>query len=72
MPPPQRSLAFEVCLFFRLLHVGRHIVQGAKLIDLIRLHLLDDLDQLVAVGEVASVKRELRGLGLLNILVEVL
>ncbi len=45
---------------------------GAKVVDLIRLHLLDDPDQVGAVGEVAVVEGELRGLALLTPLVRVL
>jgi len=45
---------------------------GAKVVDLIRLHLLDDPDQVGAVGEIAVVEGELGGLSLLTPLVRVL
>ena len=45
---------------------------GTKVIDLIRPHLLDDPDQVGAVGEVAVVEGELRGLSLLTPLMRVL
>jgi len=45
---------------------------GAEVVDLVRLHLLDDPDQVRAVGEVAVVEGELGGLALLTPLVWVL
>jgi hypothetical protein len=45
---------------------------GAEVVDLIGLHLLDDPDQVGAVGEVAVVEGELWGLALLTPLVRVL
>ena len=45
---------------------------GSKVINLIRLHLLNDPDQVGAVGEVAVVESELRGLTLRTRLVGVL
>jgi hypothetical protein len=45
---------------------------STEVVDLIRLHLLDDPDKVGAVGEVAVVEGELRGLPLLTPLVRVL
>ena len=45
---------------------------GTEVVDLIRLHLLNDPDQVCAVGEVAVVEGELWGLALLTPLVRVL
>ncbi len=44
---------------------------GSKVVDLIRLHLLDDPDQVGTVGEVAVVKNKAR-IALVRVLVEVI
>jgi len=43
---------------FRRLEAHRHVALGAQVVDLIRLHLLDDPDQVGAVRQVAVVQRE--------------
>ena len=47
------------------------MARSTRLVDLIGLHLLDDLDQVGAVSEVAVVQHQAR-IGLMRILVEVI
>jgi len=44
---------------FRCLEARRHVALGTQVVDPIRLHLLDDPDQVGAVRQVAEVEREL-------------
>jgi hypothetical protein len=67
---PQGAERIAVGRVFRRLEAHRHVALGAKVVDLIRLHLLDDPDQVGAVGEVAVVQRE-AGIALMWVLVEV-
>ena len=53
---PQRAQRIAVGGVFRTLKAHRHMALGAEVVDLIRLHLLDDPDQVGAVSEVAVVE----------------
>lgn len=73
---PQRAQRIVVGGVLRAIKTHRRMALGAEVVNHIRLHLLDDPDQVGAVGEVAVVEGELRGLALLppfvGVLVEVI
>ena len=69
---PQRAQSIAVGCVLRTLKTHRHMALGAEVVNLIGLHLLDDPDQVGAVGEVAVVEGELRWLTLLPPLMRVL
>jgi hypothetical protein len=58
---PQRAQRIAVGGVLRALKAHRHMALGAEVVDLIRLHLLDDADQVGAIGEIAVVEGELWG-----------
>ena len=68
---PQHSQCITVGGVLRALKAHRYVALGAEVIDLIRLHLLDDPNQVGAVSEVAVVEGE-PGLSLMRILVKVI
>ena len=53
---PQRAQRIAVGGVLRALKAHRHMALGTEVVDLIGLHLLDDPDQVGAVGEVAVVE----------------
>ena len=67
----QRTQRITVGGVFRCLEAHRHMALGAQVVDLIGLHLLDDPDQVGAVGEVAVVEHQAR-IALVRVLVEVI
>ncbi len=56
---------------FRRFEAHRHMALGAQVIDLIRLHLLDDPDQVGGIGEIAVVQHQ-AWIELVGILVEMI
>ena len=68
---PQGAEGIAVGGVLRRLKAHRHMALGPQVVDLIGLHLLDDPDQVGAVGEVAVVQHQPR-VGLVGILVEVI
>ena len=72
--PPPESAACPAHRCWRCtpgLKTHRHMALGAEVIDLIRLHLLDDPNQIGAVGEVSIVKNQAR-VALVEVLVKVI
>ena len=55
---PQRTKRITVGGVLRTLKTHRYMTLGTEVVNLIRLHLLDDPDQVGAVGEVAVVEGE--------------
>ena len=68
---PQRSQRIAVGRVFGRFKAHRHMALGAKVINLIRLHLLDDPNQVGAIGEIAVVEHK-AGIAFMRILVEVI
>jgi hypothetical protein len=68
----------DACLggVFRCIEANGYMALGTEVVDLIGLHLLDDADEVAAVGEVALVENERRrlvfGVRVSGILVEVI
>jgi len=54
---PQRAQRVAVGGVLRTLKAHRYMALSAEVVDLMRLHLLDDPDQVGAVGEIAVVVR---------------
>ena len=68
---PQRAECIAIRCVLRALKTHGHMALSAEVVDLIRLHLLNDPDQVGAVGEVAVVERR-RGSALRTRIVRVL
>ena len=68
---PQRAQRIAVGGVLRALETHRHMALGTEVVNLIRLHLLDDADQVGAVGEVAVMEHQAR-ITFMRILVEVI
>ena len=67
---PQSAQRIAVSSVFRTLKTHRYMALGAEVINLIGLHLLDDPDEVGAVGKVAVVEHQAR-IAYMGILVEV-
>ena len=55
----QRADAIRIGGVFRRLEGHGHVAHGGQVVDLVRLHLLDDAHQAGGIGQVAVVEREL-------------
>ena len=67
----QRAQSVAVGGVFRTLKTHSHMALGTEVIDLIGLHLLNDPDQVGAIGEVAVVENQ-AGISFMRVLVEVI
>ena len=68
---PQRAQRITIGCVFRALKTHRNMALSAKVVNLIGLHLLDDPDQVGAVGEVAVVEHQPR-ITFMRVLVEMI
>ena len=70
-PESASTKGIAVSGVLRTLKAHRHVALGAKVVNLVRLHLLDDPDQIGAIGEVAVMESE-PSVTFMRILVEVI